>query len=303
MNSNQRDRKILRMAAGNIRRDLNSRARGTGFRASQKLPLFGSYTDGWYIRLGRARHPGLDLELWLDRYPRSTNSARLFWFGFRTTQPPRMRYLTKRLPRHLQPVRRLRDSDYEKVSPGVWLLKRFFTEFNKPVSEAYYKYRLHYYGIYPGGRRSTTLPIGQVARRAADFFSEVLWLLKKAPEAERNQKVYPQLEREVVRRHLVRERSRELSLACKQRDGFRCRVCRMTFAEVYGEELGAEFAESHHLHPLSRKRAGKKTRLEDLATVCANCHRMLHLMKGREHDVEELRRRFIKRRYRERIHV
>jgi 5-methylcytosine-specific restriction protein A len=70
----------------------------------------------------------------------------------------------------------------------------------------------------------------------------------------------------------------------------------MTFAEVYGDELGAEFAEAHHLHPLSRKRANEKTRLEDLATVCSNCHRMLHLMRGREHDIEELKRIMAKQR-------
>ena len=56
------------------------------------------------------------------------------------------------------------------------------------------------------------------------------------------------------------------------------------------EICDAEFAEAHHLRPLSKKRAKEKTRLEDLVTVCSNCHRMLHQMRGREHDLDELRR-------------
>ena len=54
-------------------------------------------------------------------------------------------------------------------------------------------------------------------------------------------------------------------------------------------KAGAEFAEAHHLKPLRRARRNEKTRLEDLVTVCANCHRMLHLMSGREHDLQELK--------------
>ena len=81
-----------------------------------------------------------------------------------------------------------------------------------------------------------------MVKRAADFFSEVMWLLTKQSKSEAKTKVYPQLQRSVVRKHLVRKRSPELAKACKRRDGYRCKVCDMTFAEIYGEELGAEFA-------------------------------------------------------------
>jgi HNH endonuclease len=36
----------------------------------------------------------------------------------------------------------------------------------------------------------------------------------------------------------------------------------------------AAVAEAHHIVPLSQLRESVKTRLEDLATVCANCHRL-----------------------------
>lgn len=54
------------------------------------------------------------------------------------------------------------------------------------------------------------------------------------------------------------------------------RNCRFDFEETYGE-LGAGFAEVHHLKPLKyAPRRGQKTSLRDLAIVCANCHRMIH---------------------------
>jgi predicted HNH restriction endonuclease len=111
----------------------------------------------------------------------------------------------------------------------------------------------------------------------------------KTIEATDSSQVYPQLEPRVRREHLARERSSKLAKACKERDGYCCKVCEKTFEEIYGE-LGRGFAESHHLYPLRRTKPNVKTRLEDLATVCANCHRMLHLMRGREHDLGELKR-------------
>lgn len=55
----------------------------------------------------------------------------------------------------------------------------------------------------------------------------------------------------------------------------RCEVCGFDFHKVYGT-IGKAFAECHHTLPLSQIKAGAKTKLSDLAIVCANCHRMLH---------------------------
>jgi hypothetical protein len=53
--------------------------------------------------------------------------------------------------------------------------------------------------------------------------------------------------------------------------------CGFDFQARYGE-LGLGFAEVHHKKPLSKAPiGGQKTRLADLAIVCANCHRMIHL--------------------------
>jgi 5-methylcytosine-specific restriction protein A len=53
-----------------------------------------------------------------------------------------------------------------------------------------------------------------------------------------------------------------------------CEACGFDFRGFYGD-LGAEFCEVHHRVPLSEAEAEVETRLEDLAVVCSNCHRML----------------------------
>lgn len=81
------------------------------------------------------------------------------------------------------------------------------------------------------------------------------------------------------RMHLARERSRKLILAAKQRardkGSIACQVCKFDFEEHYGE-IGAGFIEAHHTVPLSDLDKETRTRVEDLALVCSNCHRMLH---------------------------
>lgn len=68
-----------------------------------------------------------------------------------------------------------------------------------------------------------------------------------------------------------------------------CEVCSFDFEATYGE-LGKGFAECHHLLPLSVT-GETETRLNDLAVVCANCHRMLHRRSpdGRLPTLEQLR--------------
>lgn len=80
----------------------------------------------------------------------------------------------------------------------------------------------------------------------------------------------------VLRTHLRRERSKFLvERFKKQLRTLACSVCDFDFAERYGE-LGHGFIEAHHRIPVAQLEPGAKTRLEDLAAVCSNCHRMLH---------------------------
>jgi len=78
----------------------------------------------------------------------------------------------------------------------------------------------------------------------------------------------------------MKERSSDLVRRAKQRrlqtdKKLSCQVCGFSFLDKYGE-LGAGFIEAHHLFPISQLTETTETKIEDLALVCSNCHRMLH---------------------------
>lgn len=84
----------------------------------------------------------------------------------------------------------------------------------------------------------------------------------------------------LARVHMRRERSRKLVRDKKQRvlkekGKLTCEACEFDFGAVYGDR-GMGFIEVHHTVPLHTLTAGRKTRLDDLALLCANCHRMVH---------------------------
>jgi 5-methylcytosine-specific restriction endonuclease McrA len=83
-----------------------------------------------------------------------------------------------------------------------------------------------------------------------------------------------------TRQHLHRERDSAI-VAAKRREvlsatgRLACSVCDFDFRQFYGD-LGEEFCEVHHLRSLADADGEVETRLDDLAVVCSNCHRMLH---------------------------
>ncbi|MEU5898488.1 MULTISPECIES: HNH endonuclease [Streptomyces] len=83
----------------------------------------------------------------------------------------------------------------------------------------------------------------------------------------------------LVRQALARERDqklRKLKIKQAQQNGkpLRCEVCDFDFARAYGA-LGEGYIEVHHVTPLHIS-GPRSTRLDDLACLCANCHRMCH---------------------------
>lgn len=86
--------------------------------------------------------------------------------------------------------------------------------------------------------------------------------------------------RVVYRLHRARERNPRLVAAKKRqvlRDGgaLVCEVCGFDFEAFYGDQ-GRGYIECHHAIAVSTMAPGAATRLEDVALVCANCHRMVH---------------------------
>jgi len=85
--------------------------------------------------------------------------------------------------------------------------------------------------------------------------------------------------RYLYRIHRTRERSQSLVARKKQQAWTEgrlfCEVCGLNPLDLYGEE-GSRALECHHVIPLNALTSGTKTRLSDLALVCASCHRVLH---------------------------
>lgn len=77
--------------------------------------------------------------------------------------------------------------------------------------------------------------------------------------------------------HLQRERNQTVARnKKKQASSLDCEVCGFSFGSTYGGAAAA-FCEVHHLLPLSEVEDTTRTRMGDLAILCANCHRVVHL--------------------------
>lgn len=79
--------------------------------------------------------------------------------------------------------------------------------------------------------------------------------------------------------HLKLERAPGVAKAKRKRfieehGRLHCERCGLVPEEVYGLPHGDACIEVHHTIPLTKK--PRKTKLEDLTCVCANCHRVIH---------------------------
>lgn len=98
-------------------------------------------------------------------------------------------------------------------------------------------------------------------------------------EEEDDELVFPE-GKEVHRLHRSKERNKAVIDLAKKKGKDRdpllcCSVCDFSFSKVYGV-IGEDFIEAHHTKPLSEITEEVETKVEDIALVCSNCHRMLH---------------------------
>jgi 5-methylcytosine-specific restriction protein A len=84
----------------------------------------------------------------------------------------------------------------------------------------------------------------------------------------------------VERTHKARERNSQVITLAKE--NFKklngrifCQICDFDFDKTYGS-IGKDFIEGHHTVAVSDMTPGHKTKVEDIAMLCANCHRMVH---------------------------
>ncbi|MFJ9021648.1 HNH endonuclease [Streptomyces sp. NPDC102259] len=99
------------------------------------------------------------------------------------------------------------------------------------------------------------------------------------PEAEEEDDYSAPEGRLLIRRHRSRERDkglrkRKIDAVLRQGRRLACEACGFDFEAIYGPR-GAGYIECHHVVPLHEAGEGR-TKLSDLALICANCHRMIH---------------------------
>ena len=113
-------------------------------------------------------------------------------------------------------------------------------------------------------------------RKLAKAIIKGLEIVKKEVQLQEEDEVEFPEGRVLYRLHRKRERN---SILVKKKKAAAkslcCEACGFDFLKAYGE-IGRGFIECHHTVPISEYKQGQKTKLEELALVCANCHRMLH---------------------------
>ena len=288
----RQDRALLLANAKALAKSLKLRAEGAPARIRLPSSAAEMNTDGWRATLGDLGPGRPRIELWLDRF--SGHAQRKFFACFRAESRAQINSITKRVARRLWPVRiiNLADTSHDAFFSLAKPLAR--SEFLAPMVEQYSNGRT-FYGLYDPTKSTSARINEHFVSRAVAFFEDVIRSLPGAAAEDEQREIYPRCEsRKQVASHLRRERSKLLATECKIRDGFECQACGFRFEKVFGK-LGAGFAEAHHLVPLAKLRESVLTQLEDLVTVCANCHRMLHRMDGNRGDLARLQK-LVKRR-------
>lgn len=90
--------------------------------------------------------------------------------------------------------------------------------------------------------------------------------------------------RMLVRLHRYKERDRHFSRRVRERykaqgDGLlTCQACGATPSAKYGD-AGDRAMEAHHKVPIEELQPDSEVRIEDMAMLCANCHRVVHSRK------------------------
>ncbi len=119
-----------------------------------------------------------------------------------------------------------------------------------------------------------------IASEAKNYFIrrgyKILDREKSKIQSEVIESKYPEgKEKYKLHRHLERDTSIGKKVKEQRLDEVICDVCNFSFLDTYGE-LGAGFIEAHHTVPVSEMKGTRKTKANEIALVCSNCHRMLH---------------------------
>lgn len=188
----------------------------------------------------------------------------------------KQRYLTRRLssPLKLEELRRVaivNQASFLKAGPARLLL---------PVTEEQAEILLALIELRNPSEFPSSLRVDRT--HAVSFVADVT----RVPMEEGAQKLALHFYRE-RRPELARDKKEQV-LSLKGR--LDCEVCGFNFRKRYGS-IGDDFCEVHHKTPLHTLENQTKTSLDDLAIVCSNCHRMLHVDSRNVMSISSLKRR------------
>ncbi|MFA6902068.1 MAG: HNH endonuclease [Gallionellaceae bacterium] len=105
-------------------------------------------------------------------------------------------------------------------------------------------------------------------------------------ESVQEEVVYQEGERRYVT-HLLAERSKAVVSAIKSTNSWQCEICKIDFNENYG----IHYIEAHHKIPISTYSTKHIIQQEDLALLCPNCHKAVHVyMKCNSLEYDEIKK-------------
>lgn len=269
-----------------LRDEIDEQYRQPGIRIKQHIDIGKTDTHGWCASLLYWPERKLRLEAWYDHF--ITKSQRSLWVGLRAHRNPMAAYFT-RLSLDIR-AEKLIDNDtveHDAAGQAHYSGKVNQKRFEKLYSEEYGNTEMfagrYFFGV--AGFRSLRTLAGEVV----GFLPVLLAGLRDADDdATTYRRVRTREGRRRVVKHMRQERDGAAPREAKKRDGYRCRVCDMRFADLYGH-YGKRFAEAHHVVPLATRRGEYDLAVKDFISVCSNCHRMLHRMDGRRADWRDLR--------------
>lgn len=276
---NLADRKLLQGEAIRLADRLKVFQPPLRFESERTIDDLPDIFGGW---ITLAKWPGLpELGITFDRCPGFETPK--FWVGFYSSSEKKLLSFVGELPSELDFRLTLTDDSFERRESKWFLKKRPSTQaLGHPVLETYTRGLGSYFGIYDVSKVRGVHKLD--LERAANFVRQTIEANYSYSRGEMDENAQ-QLEGRSVRRY-VNHRKREVKLrlakirqALRQSGGrLTCEVpnCNFDFKERYGD-LGAGYAHVHHKEQLSNApKVGRRTSLNDLAIVCANCHAMIH---------------------------
>ncbi len=282
-NLNKKHKRRLKKFAGVLQEDILAQLADPRIRRTDTRP-FETDTRGWASRVISLSGMAGGLELWFDLFP---NIGRpVLSLCCTSTKFDWVAEVAKAFTHHQRSRPDLSLTDMGPRIDGHQLLASPLKPdyFDLPLLE---RYQASFFTVYLSGEIRTNSAVRSVL--TARVVSLAVRLTAAMAAVTKNGKDEDGRIEGRLAPHLRRERSRSLARDAKIRDGFICGVCGFNFVEKYGE-IGRGFAEAHHRVPLSKLRRGSRTRVEDLVTVCANCHRMLHRQGPDKMSIKALRK-------------